>query len=382
MQNRRTFLGMAASAAPLAVLGSPVLAARPLTAGKPASFRARALHLMDVARVPGLAFATIRNGRIATSGTLGDRSPGKRATESTRFDAASLTKAAFATVVLALARQGFIDLNRPLQSYVPLFGDPRTQRITASHVLSHTTGLPNWYFDTEKPIRSEFEPGTRWAYSGEGYFYLLEVAEKLTGKPLARLMAEHVFEPAGMTESAIVWSPAVARNYAAAHDNGGDPIESKFTTDSYGRAGEEYARKIGLPMERWTTRIALDAVVAKQEKRVPGNAYPSPAYGLWTTAGDYARFLAYAAKDSARWSPQVRMRGALGWGRGWGLELGRTGPYAWHGGNAEGIKNMFVFHRTTRNGIVVFTNGENGARVYEPLIRDFFSADFDAFLWM
>lgn len=337
---------------------------------------------MDVAHVPAVGWATIRNGRIDASGALGNRKPGEPATADTRFDAASLTKAVFASVPLALTRRGILDLDRPLQSYLPLFVDPRAQRITARHVLSHTSGLPNWYFDSKQPISSAFEPGSQWSYSGQGYFYLWQVVEKLTGKSLHELMSEYAFGPAGMTQSDIVWTPAIAQDFGAAHDNGGDPIDSKFTTDSYGRAAEEYAEQISVPMDRWTSRIALEACVAKKEKPFPGNCYPSPAYGLWTTSADYARFLIYAAQQSEPWSPQIKLRGALGWGLGWGLELGRGGPYAWHGGNGDGIKNMFLFHRPSRSGMVIFTNGDKGRHVYETLIRDFLATDFDAFAWM
>lgn len=339
--------------------------------------------MLDIARVPALTYALIENGRISESAAVGVIKIGERpVSASTYFDAASLTKPLFATIVLALAKSGAIDMDRPLQDYTPLFEDPLSQTITARQVLSHSTGLPNWHFSLKEPIKSEFKPGTRWSYSGEAYFILLSVVEHLTQSTFAQLTEKFVFAPAGMRRSSVVWTEGIAANNAWPHDNFGDAMDDKLLTQRQSIARYDYAQKTGVPMDRWMTADSLRACEANNEKPVPGNALPNPAFGLWTTAEDYARFLLYASQDSRRAEPVVPMRGHLAWGLGWGLESSPDGRYAWHWGDGSGVKNLFMFHIPTRTGLVMFTSGENGLRVYRRLTRTCFSREFDAFLWV
>jgi CubicO group peptidase (beta-lactamase class C family) len=338
-------------------------------------------HMLDVARVPALTYAVIENGRLTEMAVRGFRKERKAATAQTFFDSASLAKPVFAAAALRLADEGVLDLDRPLQSYMPVFQDARAQAITARHVLSHSTGLPNWHF-SEEPIAARFAPGTQWGYSGEAHFILLRVIEHLTGKTLAALLDEHVIRPAGMVRSSIVWTSEVAADNAWPHDNFGDPVDDRFITQRISMVRFEYARKAEIDMARWTTEDALQACKANGEDPYPGNAIPNPAFGLWTNAGDYARFLIHAAQDNRRAQPQIRMRGNLAWALGWGLELGAAGPFAWHHGDAGGVKNFFMLHLPSCSGVVVFGNGENAIRIYRRMTRQIFSREFDAFLWV
>jgi CubicO group peptidase (beta-lactamase class C family) len=196
------------------------------------------------------------------------------------------------------------------------------------------------------------------------------------------LTEKFVFGPAGMHRSSVVWTDAIAADNAWPHDNAGDPMDDKLLTQRQSMVRYEYARKIGLPMDRWTTVDSLRACAVNNEKPVPGNALPNAAFGLWTTAEDYARFLIYASQDARRAQVVAPMRGSLGWGLGWGLEASSEGQFAWHWGDTSGVKNLFMFHLPSRTGMVIFTNGENGLRIYRRLIRTGFAREFDAFLWV
>ena len=87
--------------------------------------------------------------------------------------------------------------------------DPRYRRITARMLLGHTTGFPNWRaFEDDHRLHIHFEPGTRFAYSGEGINLLQLVVETITKKDLEELMQERVFRPLGMTRTSMVWKSA------------------------------------------------------------------------------------------------------------------------------------------------------------------------------
>src|SRR6185312_17072903 len=109
---------------------------------------------------------------------------------------ASLSKAAFATVVMRLVQQRKLDLDKPVYQYLPnplpeypsyadLSGDPRYKKITLRMLLSHTTGFANWRaFEDDHKLKIHFEPGTRYAYSGEGIELGQLVVETVTHETL------------------------------------------------------------------------------------------------------------------------------------------------------------------------------------------------------
>src|ERR1700678_544385 len=139
---------------------------------------------------------------------------------------ASFTKVGFAHLVLQLVDQGTLDLDKPVSQYFPkplpeypkytdLANDPRYKLITARMLLSHTSGFPNWrYIEEDRKLRIHFEPGSRYAYSGEGIYPLQLILETAAKKPLEQLMQERVFQPLGMTRSSLVWNGRFETDYA------------------------------------------------------------------------------------------------------------------------------------------------------------------------
>jgi CubicO group peptidase (beta-lactamase class C family) len=102
-------------------------------------------RLMEKADIPGLSMAVIQNGEIFWSGAFGVRSreTNEALDKNTIFEAASLTKTITAVAALKLVERGELDLDKTLAEYLPypkLAGDERYKKITARHVLTHTTG--------------------------------------------------------------------------------------------------------------------------------------------------------------------------------------------------------------------------------------------------
>ena len=136
--------------AALSLLPLAAFAAPPLPDGASiAALEKRVPELMRDAKVPGLSIALIRDGKIYWRQSFGRKDASHPVSEATTFEAASLSKVVFATIVLKLADEGRIDLDAPLTRYVDtrqvldVREDPRLSAITARMVLSHRTGFPD-----------------------------------------------------------------------------------------------------------------------------------------------------------------------------------------------------------------------------------------------
>ncbi|MES2899716.1 MAG: serine hydrolase domain-containing protein [Pseudomonadota bacterium] len=132
----------------------------------------------------------------------------------------SLTKQFTAAAVLLLAENGKLALTDSVSRFLPDYPAASGTRITIEHLLTHTSGIPNYsnqpgygansyreqsvgqMIDRFKDAALEFEPGTRFAYSNSGYFLLGAIIEKVSGQPYASFVARHLFSPLGMQASA------------------------------------------------------------------------------------------------------------------------------------------------------------------------------------
>jgi CubicO group peptidase (beta-lactamase class C family) len=304
---------------------------------------------MARAGVPGLSIAVIDEGRVVWTRGFGlTRSEGGApVSESTRFEAASLSKPVTAYVALQLVDAGKLALDTPLTKYVTypdLPDDPRAASMTARHVLSHTTGFANWR--RRDPLKLFFAPGDRFSYSGEGYVYLSRAIEAIAGEPLEAAASRLVFRPLGLTRTTFL--------------NTGEDIASPHTD-------------IGSPLTRPAPPPGANA-----------------AASLVSSAADYGRFVAAAlggerlAPATARLmlTPQVQLEGCtqctarpratpssdLAWGLGWGLEESSVGRVAWHWGDNGGYKNYVAVALGAKRGFVYFTNSDSGLALRDLIL--------------
>lgn len=353
-------------------------------------------RLLELAEVPGLALGGVHDGRVWTQGFgRASLSPLAVVSSDTVFEAVSLGKPVCAYAALQLVDAGRLDLDRPVYEYVssPEADNPLMRRVTTRHILSHTTGLPNWR-EQPGPLLPESEPGMRFTYSGEGYFYLQRVLERITGVPFARLMRERVLEPLGMRTSSYVWLDRFEGRKAAGRDADGNEID---VYGALGRQADQVARKWAKPVEDWMYEDAARAVplINPAWPALPLYMIPSAAGSLLTTADDYVRFLlrlvAHApdpgldlspAMLQAMGTPQVDLNRVLSWGLGWGLQHDEHGQVLWHWGANNSFRNFVLADRVRGRAIVALTNGESGPKVYERVIAALTGYDQAAFLWL
>ncbi|MFI9207403.1 serine hydrolase domain-containing protein [Streptomyces sp. NPDC053253] len=214
--------GLAATA-----LAAPALAApAPVSASASSSAQAKqdhaatrqALQAAVDAGVPG-AVAQARDGRTSWTGTAGERKGNDR------YRVGSITKTFVATVLLQLQAEGRIDLDDPVEKWLPgvVQGNGHDGRkITVRQLLNHTSGVysvtsdpgfqekifgpgflehrydrwtPKQLVDIAMTHAPDFAPGTAWNYSNTNYVLAGMVIEKVTGRPYGKAVENRIIKP-------------------------------------------------------------------------------------------------------------------------------------------------------------------------------------------
>lgn len=374
--NRRIFVGLAAGAAVCST-------GRFTTETRAESKAPDTARMLEVTRVPGVAVAGIKEARPYQLFAGVERAGGPAITARTRFPAASLSKPVFAWAVYNLTKQGKLDWNRPLQDYVDLGLEGAARKITALHVLTHSTGLTNWRFQPNLPLASAFEPGTKWKYSGEGFVLLQRVVEKIVSQPIAEFMRTAVFEPLGMTQSTFAWTPENQKLAALGHDRQGELLERSLAF--YEQRNYETLQKSNVNPASATYDQITAAYQQNKQPYLPVALSPNVAGSLQTTIGDYAFFLAHILKTAARsddFKPRVEVNRDIAWAPGWGVDRSSKTPSLFHWGDGPGFKNFCLVQPARKSALVFFTNGDSGAALYSWLFRQLMNDDLSAFYWI
>ena len=166
---------------------------------------------------PGATIAVARRGKLLVLKGYGhtDWAPGApRATDSTMYDMASLTKVvATTTAAMILEEEGKLDLNRTVASYLPEYDVPDKRAITVRMLLTHTSGIrsnfPLWkdakgrdqYFAGMVTFPLAREPGSAVEYTDWNMVLVQFIIERLTGQTLDQFVQARVFGPLGMRDT-------------------------------------------------------------------------------------------------------------------------------------------------------------------------------------
>lgn len=238
----RLFAALAAALGLSAAL--PVAAQTPHPTPTGPEIDAAVSRLMQQTGARGVAVAVIDQGRPVHVKAYGQRNEaGDPLTTDTIMYGASLTKTVFGYAVMQLVDEGVVNLDRPIAevvsdlpaTFTPQFAnfysdyrnlaeDPRWRTITPRHSLTHSTGFANFYWlEPEEKLRIHFDPGTRFAYSGEGLTMLQYMLEGPLGINMGDRTRDHVFAPLGMTNTSLIWRPEFAQNMADGWKEDGSP---------------------------------------------------------------------------------------------------------------------------------------------------------------
>ncbi len=343
----------------------------------PDSIKQFVSSLMKSANVQGLGFSIINNNGLVFQDYFGSRNvqKGELFSPGVIWYAASLSKPLFADIVLQLAEDKLLNLDMPLYKYLKkplpeyrtnlldhLLGsqnidytdlkqDDRYKRITARMCLSHTTGLPNWrWLETDGKLKIKFEPGSRYAYSGEGMFLLQFVIEELLGKDLEEIAWERVLVPYSMPSSSFVWQRGYESNYVVGHDgSSGDLRIPKFNTSNG-------AGSLSTTLEEYT---AFFQRILKQDIQ-RYNDLVTPQIRIFSRQqfGPNADVMT-SENDSIK----------LSYGLGFGLYESQYGRAFFKEGHLEGWQHYVVGFPDRGFGLVLMSNSDQAEGIFKELIE-------------
>lgn len=294
-------------------------------------------------KVPALGIGIIESGKLKQVKVFGELTKGVSAPYNTLFNVASLTKPVTAIVALKLISSAKWSLDEPLYNYwtdPDIANDLRNKRLTTRHVLSHQTGFPNWrWMNDNKRLSFQFDPGTKFQYSGEGFEYLRKALEKKFQKSLQQLADELIFQPLKMDDTRYVW------------DRNVDTSRFAIGYDKNGKAYETVKNKT-----------------------------PNGADDLLTTIEDYGKFLVSVMNADGltekifdeMTANQVASSKGKHFGLGFEIYDLDNGEYALsHGGSDNGVQTIVFILPKTKQGLLIFTNVDDGYKIYGNLVKHY-----------
>jgi CubicO group peptidase (beta-lactamase class C family) len=194
----------------------------------------------------GLGVAVIDNGQVVFTKAYGVKNAANEPLDiDTVMYGASLTKSAFAYLVMQLVDEGRLELDKSIAEYLPmplpsyssdadarayapwshLLGDERWRNITPRILLTHSAGFANFHFvEPDGKLRIHFAPGERYAYSGAGIMLMQFVLERGLGIDVGLEMQRRIFDPNGMTRTSLKWRADFRPNLADGFDKDGKPV--------------------------------------------------------------------------------------------------------------------------------------------------------------
>lgn len=267
----------------------------------------------------------------------------------TKHRLGSITKQFTAMLILQLVAEGKLDLQAPITNYLTDYPKANGDIITIHHLLTHTSGLPdytsfpNFMEDNSRnpytpeefvkvfaDMKLDFTPGEKFSYSNSGYFLLGVLIEKLSGKSYEKMLQDKIFTPLNMNDSG--------------YDNHGDILKNRAT--GYEKQDGGYVNSNYLDM-----------------------TIPYAAGSMYSTVEDLFKWdqVLYTndilPKDymTMYFEPQISAWGNAHYAYGWGVgykKIGKSTDSIYtigHGGGINGF-NTNISRTTSNNSVIVLLN--------------------------
>ncbi|HEX9173385.1 MAG TPA: serine hydrolase [Telluria sp.] len=325
---------------------------KPSTALTQAAYAARidaAIAPYFKAGDPGATVIVVKDGKTVYRKAYGMADVAKRQplTPDTALRLGSITKQFTAVAILMLAEEGKIALGDPITKFLPDY-PTQGKTITIEHLLTHTSGIASYtgrpgymlnmhkdltvaqMIDSFKDAPMDFEPGTDWRYNNSGYFLLGAIIEKVSGKSYADFVAQRIFTPLGMTDTAY-----------EGHERGRAPRAIGY---SVAEKGFEPSRPVSM-----TQPYAAGSLVSTVDD-----------LARWDVAISSGKLIKAASWKRAFTPYEVTTGKPTKYGYGWALSSLRGVPVIGHGGGINGFNTYAARIPGEKVFVAVLSNTDSG----------------------
>ena len=311
-------------------------------------------QLMQEQKIPGTSLAVIRDGKVikATGYGLANVELNVPVTPQSIFQSGSIGKQFTATAVMMLMEEGKVGLDDSITKYFPE-APPAWKAVTIRHMLTHTSGLPDIFGETEADdyakgildfrrdyteeefvrkfitLPLDFQPGEKWNYSNTGYMLLGVMIHRLTGHYWGDFMQQRIFQPLGMTSTRVMSEADIVPNRSSGY------------------------------------RI-IDGQIKNQE-------WVAPSLNTTADGGLYTNVLDLAKWDAALYTEKLLKKSSLDqmwtpvklnngktyadpYGFGWQINNANGHRVVWHTGGNQGFSVIISRYLDDRLTIVAMTN--------------------------
>ncbi|MDR1077196.1 MAG: beta-lactamase family protein [Propionibacteriaceae bacterium] len=336
------------------------------------------------AGVPGASIAVLQDGQLATAAAgLLSLATGVEATVDSVFQIGSITKLWTASLVMQLVDEGLVELDQPIQTYLPEFevaDQSAAATITVRHLLSHQAGFEGdiftdtgrgddaiaRYVATLDELPQVFPPGALFAYNNAGYVVLGRLVEKLRDQPYNTALSQWLATPLGLTSVSPSPYEAILHRVAVGHVEGPDgqiePAPFWAMAPSNAPAGSMLAMTAGDLVG--FARLALNQGQAPDGARLLG---PGAVQAMLTRQVDLPRLTGMGQA----------------WGLGYEIDADQPTLVVGHDGNTIGQAAFLRIVPEAGLAIALLTNGGDPYQLFSQtvsvLLRDLIG--FEQELW-
>jgi len=318
---------------------------------------------MQARKIPGVAVAIVRDGKIAVLKTYGianleHRIPVK---PETVFQSGSIGKQFTAAAIMLLVQDGKLSLEDQIKQHIPNVPDS-WKDITVRHLLTHTSGLGDYppeidlrrdyseqqLLEAFKKAPPAFQPREKWDYSNVGYVTLGILIRKITGQFYGDFLRQRIFTPLGMDTARVISEADIIPNRASGYRVvDGEIKNQEWVSPSTNTTADGSLYLSILDLAKWDAALYTDQPLKQS---------------AWAQI----------------WEPvTLNSGGRKGYGFGWFTGTMHNRKVVFHGGAWQGFKSCIVRLVDDRLTVIVLANSWN-AREFK-LARGLAGIYFPAF---
>jgi dipeptidyl aminopeptidase/acylaminoacyl peptidase/CubicO group peptidase (beta-lactamase class C family) len=319
-------------------------------------------EVMKEWKVPGLAVAVVKDGKVIHAKGYGYRDTAKQlpVTTKTVFAIGSITKSFTVTGLGMLADDGKLDWEKPVRSYLPdfqLHDKVATEHMTARDLVTHRSGLPRhdfvWYGDPTVGRKELYgrlrylEPNkefrSTWQYQNLMYMTAGVLAEQLTGRSWEEFTRKRIIEPLGMEHTNFsVADSQKADDFALPYSKVKDEVKPVpfHNIDAVGPAG--------------SINSSADAMIRYVEFHISQGKHEGKQ--LLSATNAVQMQAPQMVMPASPQSPGFEELGESSYGMGFIVSTYRGQKYVEHGGGIDGFISLLSFMPRKKIGVIVLTN--------------------------